>query len=121
MFAPVLAIATASSQVTGLLGSNPTRLYLFGEAPQNVARPYAVWQSVSGWPENYLGRLPDADNYTIQIDVYADTVSSARAVAEALRDAFEPVAHVVSWRGESKDRDTNHFRYSFDLAWIVPR
>lgn len=121
MFAPVFATAVASGAVTALLGTAPTRLYLFGEAPQDVAKPYAVWQSVSGAPANYLGTLPDVDRFTVQIDVYATTASSARSVAQALRDAFEPVAYVVSWRGESRDATTKNYRYSFDVEFHVER
>lgn len=121
MFPPVFQICAASAAVTALIGTNPVRLYPFGEAPQGVVYPYAAWQLVTGTPENYLGDLPDADNFTVQIDVYADTAASARNVAKALRDAIEPVAYVVAWRGESKDAETKRYRYSFDVDWIVRR
>jgi len=65
MFPPVFSTAVAASAVTALLGTNPTRLYLFGEAPQGVAKPYAVWQTVAGSPENYLGTLPDIDHWVV--------------------------------------------------------
>lgn len=121
MFPPVFATAVANAAVTSKLGTSPTRLFLFGEAPQVVTKPYAVWQTVSGGPYNYLKTLPDVDRYTVQIDVYGDTVSSVRDAAEALRDAFEPVAYVVSWRGESRDTQTQNYRYSFDIEWHVAR
>jgi hypothetical protein len=118
MYPPVQATAAASGAVTALLGTAPNlRLYIFGEANQNTPRPYAVWQTVSGSPYNYLADIPDTDRYTVQIDVYATTVAAARAVAQALRAAFEPVAYVVSWRGESKDQTTGVFRVSFDTEW----
>ncbi len=123
MFPPVFAVATSSSEVLSLLGYNPTRLYLFGEATQQTAKPYAVWQLVSGSPENYLACPPDLDRMTTQIDVYATTVSSARNVARALRDAFEGErnCYVVGLRGESKEATTGYFRISFDLEWHVYR
>lgn len=121
MFPPVFQTCAASAAVTALIGTTPVRLYPFGEAPQGVIYPYAVWQLVSGSPENYLGDRPDADSFTVQIDVYADTATSARNVAKALRDAIEPVAYVTSWRGESRDPDTKKYRFSFDVAWIVQR
>lgn len=121
MHAPVFETASASVGVTTLLGSTPTRLYLFGQAPQPVTLPYAVWQQVSGSPYNQLHTIATVDRYTTQIDVYGATVDSVRGVAEALRDAFEPVAYVVSWRGESKDQTTQHFRLGFDVEWHVPR
>jgi hypothetical protein len=121
MFPPIFTTCSASPVVTAVLGSSPTRIYPFGEAPQNVAKPYAVWQTLSGSPENYLGRLPDIDLYIMQIDVYAATVTLAREAAEAIRDAVEPVAHVTSWNGEFRDSETNNYRVSFTVDWWVER
>lgn len=121
MFPPIFQVCTAAAPVTALLGLNPTRLYPFGEATQGVIYPYAVWQTVTGLPENYIDRTPDMDSYTLQIDVYAETGTSVRAVAEALRDAIETSAHIVSWRGESRDPETKRYRLSFDVDWFVAR
>ena len=97
------------------------RLYPFGQAPQGVALPYVVWQIATGSPENYLSDTPDVDRFTTQVDVYSATETSARNTAKAIRDAVEPVAHVVAWRGESTDQETQHKRYSFDVEWHVKR
>lgn len=123
MFPPVFEVAASSSQVLTLLGSSPMRLFLFGEATQQTAKPYAVWQTVTGSPLNYLNDLPDTDRLTTQIDVYGTTVSSVRAVARALRDAFEAErnCYVIAWRSESKEAATNLFRASFDCEWHVAR
>lgn len=121
MYPPVFALAAADSNVTALLGTNPTRLYPFGEAPQGVTKPYAVWQLSGGVPENYLDKAPDADNFSAQIDVYADRASTARQVAEALRNAYEPKAYIANWNGEGRDPDTNNYRVSFDVDFIVLR
>lgn len=121
MTPPVFATAYADATVKSLLGTTPCRLYPFGEAPEGVALPYAVWQTIGGAPENALNSVPDIDNFATQIDVYASSASSARAVAEALRDAFEPVAHVTRWNGESKNPDTKRYRYSFDVDWLTER
>lgn len=118
---PIFATCRESAAVTALLGAAPLRLYEFGFAPQGVAYPYAVWQVVGGSPENYIDRVPDIDSVTVQVDAYAKTASTARAVAIALRDAIEPVAHVVAWRGESRDPETHNFRVSFDVDWFVHR
>lgn len=121
MHAPVFETAVASVGVTTLLGSTPTRLYLFGQAPQPVTLPYAVWQQVSGSPYNHLTSIPRVDRYTTQIDVYGASVDSVRGAAEALRDAFEPVAKIENWRGESRDATTQNYRYGFDVVWNVLR
>ena len=121
MTPPIFQVCAADAGVTALLGTGPTRLFPFGEAPQSVTLPYAVWQTITGLPENYLGQAPDIDSFTIQIDVYADRVSTVREVAEALRNAIEPHAYVVGWNGESTDPETGHKRYGFDVEWHVHR
>ncbi|MDI2594110.1 DUF3168 domain-containing protein [Pseudomonas sp. 681] len=120
MFAPINAVCAADPGVVALLGS-PIRLYPFGDAPDKVAKPYAVWQTIGGDPENYLAGRPDIDGFTLQVDVYADTGSSARAVAEAVRDAIELKAYIIRWGGDSRDPATKNYRYSFDVSWFVPR
>jgi len=121
MFPPIFPAVAASSAVKALIGSNPVRFYQFGLAPQNVQKPYAVWQRMFGSPENYLGDVPDADSFTLLVDVYASSADSARSVALALRDAIEPVAYITTWLGESIDPDTKNNRFSFQVDWIVLR
>lgn len=121
MFAPIFEVCAANAGVTALIGTSPTRLYPFGEAPATVVKPYAVWQTIGGLPENYLSNRPDIDLFSIQIDVYADTAVSARAVAKAIRDAIEDQAYVTRWSGESTEPDTKLKRFSFDVDWHVHR
>lgn len=119
--APIFSICAADPGVTGLLGSEPTRLYPFGEAPEGVTKPYAVWQVITGSPENYLSGRPDIDGFTLQVDVYAVSGSGARSVTDAISQAIELHAYVVRWGGESKDPETKLYRSSFDIDWLVPR
>jgi hypothetical protein len=122
MYPPIFATVSADAGVTALLGSVPNcRFFLFGQAPQGVTKPYAVWRQISGRPENYLGKVPDIDQFGIQVDVYADSASGARAVAEALRDAIEPVAHITFWRGDSTDPETKNKVFTFEVDWFVNR
>lgn len=121
MIAPIFKVCAASQAVTALIGESPVRLYPFGLQDDNVVYPYVVWQNISGYPENYLDKRPDTDRYTLQVDVYADTVASAASVAAALRDAIEPHAYITRWGGQSRDPETKRYRYSFDVDWIVLR
>lgn len=121
MFPPIFKVCSQNAGVTALLGTSPVRLYLFGEAPQEVQKPYAVWQLIGGRPENYINQRPDIDVFNVQVDVYANSASSARAVAKAIRDAVEDSAHITSWRGESRETETTLYRSSFDLDWFVRR
>lgn len=118
---PIFKVCAASPAVTALLGTNPVRLFPFGEAPQGVTYPYAVWQIVGGAPENYLADNPDVDGFNLQVDVYAKTGAAAAGVATALRDAIEPVAYITRWGGQSKDSATKTYRISFDVDWLTPR
>lgn len=128
--APIFAVCAADLGVRDALwwasaplsmGGPHLKLYPFGEAPQGVDKPYAVWQLVTGSPENYLAGRPDMDGYTLQVDVYAATGSSARAVAEAISHAIELQACVTRWGGETRDTETKLYRSSFDIDWLVPR
>lgn len=118
---PIFELAAESEAVTDLLGSNPLRFYLFGEADQKTPRPYAVWQTVSGSPENLLNETPKGDSWGVQIDAYALTATAARDVGEALRDAFEPAGYVVAWNGEYREPDTKLYRYSFTVEFMTSR
>jgi hypothetical protein len=114
MYPPIFLIVSQVSAVTDRLGTNPVRFWPFGLAPQGEQRPYAVHQLVYGSPENTLSCPPDLDNFGVQIDCYAKTVTDARGVAEVIRDAIEDGhAHVTAWNGESWERDTGLYRVSF--------
>lgn len=121
MFPPLFSTLYASSAVKALLGTTPLRVYPFGEAPQGVTLPYAVYQSITGTPENYLGDVPDMDGYTVQLDVYGSTLTSSRAAASAIRVALESVSYITSLREPPRDSPTNHFRYSLDVSFFTPR
>lgn len=107
-------------------GNGPLRFYAFGEAPQGVATPYAVWRRVFGSPENYLGDRPDVDFFKTQIDVYAADVPGqravmARAVADALSYAIEGAAYVTTWLDDDRDAETKNYHSGFQADWWVPR
>ena len=126
MYPPVYDTLKGNTAVVALLGGNPFRVFVPGEAPQGTTpqqpQPsYLVWQVIGGLPDNYLGDVPDYDTFTIQMDVYADALSKARAVAKAVRDAIEPVAYITGWLGESRELDTRLYRVSFQVDWITNR
>lgn len=121
MFPPLFATLYASSAVKALLGTTPLRVYPAGEATQDTPVPYAVFQTITGTPENYLGSRSDIDSFIVQVDVYAATLSSARACASAIRVALEPVSYITSLREPSKDPTTRNYRYSLDVDFWTER
>lgn len=120
-YPPVFALATASTEVTALLGTSPTRFWPFGAAPQNEQRPYAVQQLVYGSPENTLSCPPKEDLIGIQVDAYAKTVTEARQVSEALRSALEVDGYIVSLNGEFWESNTGLWRVSFTSEFWTER
>ncbi|PUA43455.1 hypothetical protein C5U62_22780 [Pseudomonas protegens] len=119
MIAPIFKVCAASPAVTALLGMSPTRLYPHGEAPEGVVRPYVVWQVVSGSPINYVNGVPDTDRYGLQVDVYAETATSADQVATAIRKAIGWHAYVTGFGVDTRDAATKNYRKGFDVAWLV--
>lgn len=121
MYPPIFQLCKANADVTVIFGVSPVRIYPFGSAPEDVSTPYAVWRIIGGLPDSYLSGTPDTDSYLVQIDVYATSCTGARDGAEAIRDALEPSANVISWRGESQDNETKLYNYEFDVNFIVER
>ena len=120
MIAPIYPTCAADAGVRAIFG-DPPRVEAFGLVEQVPARPYAVWQNVSGRAEQFLGDRPDVDYFTLQVDVYADDPVSMIAAAKTLRDALEPCGYITRWGDQTLDEDRKYYRYSFDIDWIVRR
>ena len=121
MDTPFYQVCKLDPTVQDLLGGTEPRIYPFGQAPQNVAKPYVVYQWIGCAPFNMLNCRPDADQTSIQVDVYGLTTQSSAMVAKAIRYAIELDAYVTSYRGDSREEDTKLYRTSFDVDWLVNR
>lgn len=125
MNAPIFEIAVASSAVRALLGTgsvgDPLRLYSFGDAPQGVALPYAVWRNISGEPFNHLHSRPTQDAFNLQIDIYGADREIVRQVTAALNAALETQAYVTRWGAANRDPQTRNYHFDFDVDFIVQR
>lgn len=122
MMPPIFEILSDDAGTCTLIGTPPAmRLFPFGEADQNTPKPYVTWQLITGQPENYLGNLPDADHYRVQLDTWADTQASAILVAKTIRDVLEPHGYVVGSGNTPPDPETRCYRYMLDMEFITPR
>jgi hypothetical protein len=116
----IFKTVSASDNVKAFLGKNPVRFFPFGQSA-TTTNTYSTYQIIAGNPENYITGAPDIDRYLVQIDVYAHQAADAQSAALAIRDAIEPRAHIVSWRGNSRDDATQRYRCSFDVSWFESR
>jgi len=118
----VYPLLKASPAVTALCGS---RIYRHGAAPQNVAAPYVTWYIVSGVPENSISELPRVDNYSVQVDCWSNNTGTGdtqvEALAEAVRDALEPYAHMTNLIINERDFDTQRFRLGMQFTFWTRR
>lgn len=121
MAVPFFALCKADATVRGLLGGTLPRIYPFGTAPQDVVKPYVVYQEIAGNPFNMLSCRPKDDRVVLQVDVYALKPDDSTKVARAIRYAIETESYILAYRGEIREPETKAYRTSFDVDWIVPR
>lgn len=121
MILPIIfPLISSDSVIAGLIGSNPTRFYPHGKAPQKVVAPYCTWFLVSGVPENILDEVPRIDRFNIQIDCWSDNTGDGsdqvQELAEAIRDALEPSFHMVGVVAEGIDPETQRNRIGLQFT-----
>lgn len=122
MIPPLFTVLSGSTAVKAMIGTPPNmRLYPFGQADQNTTKPYVTWQLITGLPANYLGQLPDIDDYRVQVDVWASTQANSIAVATEIRDAVEPHAYMINSGGTHKESETGSYRYMMEFQFFTDR
>ena len=121
MIPPVFQTLKASSQVKAIVGTNPPRIYRHQSAPQDTSRPYITWAVIATVPENNLSDLPPADRMPLQIDCWHQTDTGVEALAEAVRDAIEPFAHMTGLVVDLREPETKLFRMSLQFDWWLMR
>jgi|SRR6185369_15977697 len=121
MLPPVFQALKASADVRAIVGTSPARIYRHGRAPQDAERPYITWFLVNGVPENHLSGTPPVDRMAVQVDCWHDTGRGVESMAEAVRDALEPYAHMTSVPVDLREPETELFRMTLEFDWWHPR
>lgn len=121
MIPDIFQAVSGNSGLTSLIGSAPVRFFPFGEAPEKTVYPYATYSVVNGLPQNTMDGPPQIDDLGTQIDVWAETADSCLDVAEALRDALEPLGHMTSIGNMERDPDTKSYRIRMDFDFFTER
>jgi len=120
---PVFAALNVPA-VRAFVGSSPVRVYQNGHAPEGVAKPYIVWQIVSGNPVNNLSDDPEMDDARVRVWSYTDPTAgtaAARNLALAVRTALEAVTHVVFGPVDEVDDPTGMIVWIQDAEFWTPR
>lgn len=118
MLPPVYETLTADSNTLGLLGTN---IFRHDDAPQDVSAPYATWFA-SVAPENSLSEVPGIDRVTVTVNCYSADDAEVELIARAVRDAIEPVAHLISTPIDNRDRGgTKLYRIALQFDWWLSR
>lgn len=61
------------------------------------------------------------DQFGVQVDAYARTVTESRTVAKALRDALEGKCHLIAYNGEGWELETGLYRVGLTFEYWTPR
>lgn len=77
----------------GVAAAFGTRIYP-NEAPQEAARPYAVYARVGDEIESHAGGVGGLSSTMIQVTVWADTYPGAKSASKAIIDA------VIGFKGK---------------------
>lgn len=82
------AIYYILSNAAGVTAITSTRIYPL-QAPQNVTRPYITYQRISTERDGSLDGPNGLVSASVQVDCWATTNDAARALADAVRLAFD--------------------------------
>lgn len=113
----LLGTLLGDEKLDGLVGGKVFAIVV----PKGTRLPCVSFQRISGRPTHVLGGFSGLEHITVQIDVWATTLSEAKAVAKAVRDAMP--ARGPEWGARlSGDADlyeseTNYFRIR--MEWSV--
>lgn len=118
MLPPIYPTLSAWPAVSAIVGN---RIYPHADAPQDVAAPYVTWFLAGGSPEITLSEPPPVDRMTVQIDCWHNTSAGVVALAESVRDAIEPHAHVTGYPINARDAETQLYRFGLQLDWWLSR
>lgn len=102
---------TNDATASGLIA---TRLYP-SIAPQNVAYPYVVYQTISGSDENCHDGALGIPEQRIQFDILADTPAETEQIKDALYNLLHGLSGTIG-SGDTTTIETSIFSGEVDLS-----
>lgn len=112
---PIFTVLRDSPRVSGIVAG---RIYRSGAAPQRVVNPYLTWTLIAAIPQNQLSGTPGVDASTIQVDCWSIDDAQCESLAEAVRDAVEPYAHMTGIPINTREQGgTKLYRIGLQFDW----
>ncbi len=87
-------------------------------APEGVAYPYIVYNTITSNPFNVLKGKPVAESVWVQVDIYAKDYVSCLMLAQVLREELIDQCY-MQLNLETFDDETKSYRISHDLDFIT--
>lgn len=121
MIPPIFQLIASDVAASNALldSSGVIMFFAFGSVPQKATAPYAVWQVITGEPQNVLSGDAPIDRVSIQIDVYASKASSTIAISEAIKCALKRSAYMTRFGDTQIDDATGLHRFSMDFDFFT--
>ena len=122
MLPAIFPYLSGAAPVTALIGTNPTRAYRHGDAPQDVTAPYVTWFITGCEPGNLTDYSPPpVDGWGLTVDCWSDDDAQIEALAQAVRDALEPHGYLTGIPSNNRDATTRRYRISMQFEFWVGR
>ncbi len=109
-------VLVAASVVTALV---PAERITPLVRPQSITTPAITLQRISLVPQNHLRGDGDLDSNVVQLDVWAESYVSARAIADACRTALQTAGHVLTFENDDYEAETAPELYRVIQSWQV--
>lgn len=118
MLPPIYSILHDANAVAAIVA---TRIYRHGRVAQDADRPYIAWFLAGVGPENNLSEPATHDRATVQIDCFHPQDRGVQELAEAVRAALEPHAHMTGLVFNGVDIDTKLYRIALQFDYWLER
>lgn len=118
MSAKTYQLLSTNTGVTTLVDQ---RIYRAGSAPQDVAGDYITWQVIGGFTESYIAESPSIDRELVQIDVWSKDAQRCQDIKDAVLAALEPYGYLDGLPQDSKEEDTQLYRYMLQFHFWAAR
>lgn len=122
MLPKVFEALNASMDVQAIIGAGESmRAYRHDSVPQDVVAPYVSWSAPAGDTQIVLDRVTDADTFRINVNCWSLSDDGVEQLASVVRAALEQRAVLVAYLADERDPETQKYRFSFALDWIIGR